>query len=193
MLTQATYTADEFAAMPDESAFELVNGQLLEKKMGSVSSWVGGESYWLLASFCKEHHLGWVFPADTGFQCFPDSPNTVRKPDVAFIRYGRLPDETLPVGYIRIVPDLVVEVISPNELAYEVDAKVDDFMGAGVRLIWVINPVARTVRIHRANGTIGLLREQDELDGEDVLPGFRCPVRELFPPAGSVAPQETTG
>ncbi|MBI3466041.1 MAG: Uma2 family endonuclease, partial [Planctomycetes bacterium] len=110
------------------------------------------------------------------------------KPDAAFIRFGRLPGEQLPIGYVRIAPDLAVEVTSPNELAEEVESKIDDYLAAGVRLLWIVNPTRRTVRIHRANGTIGWLREHDTLDGEDVLPGFRCAVRDLFPPAGTIEP-----
>jgi len=86
-------------------------------------------------------------------------------------------------GHVRLAPDLVVEVISPNDLAYEIDEKVDEYETAGVKLIWVVNPETKAVRVHRADGAVMVLREKDELDGEDILPGFRCPVAELFLPA----------
>jgi Uma2 family endonuclease len=75
----------------------------------------------------------------------------------------------------------VAEVISPNELASELEAKVAEFLSAEVQLVWVIDPEQRTVRIHRADGTFGWLREGDTLSGETILPGFSCPVRDLFP------------
>jgi Uma2 family endonuclease len=191
MLKYATYTADDFAMLPDSTAYELVNGQLLERKMGTESSWVGGKLHRLLGNYCEENNLGWTWPADNGFQCFPD-PNTVRKPDGAFIRLGRFPGERPPsAGYTRIAPDLIVEVVSPNELVYEIDEKVADYLAVGVRLIWVVNPKMRTVTVRRCNGTVDVLCEHDELSGEEVVPGFHCRVRELFwpiPSTGSETP-----
>jgi Uma2 family endonuclease len=89
----------------------------------------------------------------------------------------------LPEGWARIAPDLVVEVISPNDLAYEVDEKVEEYGRVDVPLTWVVNPHTRTVVVHRADGSISRLREGDELSGESVIPGFRCPVSAIFPPA----------
>jgi Uma2 family endonuclease len=113
----------------------------------------------------------------------------VRKPDVSFIRFGRLPGEEVPQGHIPIAPDLAVEVISPNDLAYDIDERVADYLGAGTRLVWVVNPVQRTVLIYRHDGSIAGVREGGELSGEDVVPGFRCPVHSLFitpvPPTSS--------
>jgi Uma2 family endonuclease len=104
----------------------------------------------------------------------------VRKPDVSFIRVGRLPGEKAPEGHTRIPPDLAVEVVSPKDLAYEVTDHVEDYLKADVRLVWVIDLHVRTVLIYRLDGSISGLREKDELDGEAVVVGFRCPVRELF-------------
>ena len=81
--------------------------------------------------------------------CFPDAPAKVRKPDASFIRRGRLPGEALPDGFCPIPPDVAAEVVSPNDLAYEVDEKVGEWLRAGVRLVWVINPRARIVAVHR--------------------------------------------
>ena len=79
-----------------------------------------------------------------------------------------------------IVPDLAVEVVSPNDLSEEVEEKVDEYLRAGVRLVWVVHPQRKTIRIHRADGTVQDLRQTDELSGEDVIAGFRCPVSEVF-------------
>jgi Uma2 family endonuclease len=83
-------------------------------------------------------------------------------------------------GHMILAPDLVVEVVSPNDLVYRVDEKVEEWLGAGVPLIWVVNPIARTVRVYRADGTGPFLREKDELSGEGIVPDFRCQIRELF-------------
>ena len=125
--------------------------------------------------------MGWALIPDAGYQCFPYQPNLVRKPDVSFIRYGRLPGGELPKGWIKIPPDLAVEVISPKDLVEALEEKLEDYRRAGVPLIWVINPRSRTARVHRKDGTASDLHEEDELSGEDVIPGFRCPLREILP------------
>lgn len=177
------FTAAELAVLPDAKRFELEDGILVERDMSVESSWIGGELAAVLRNHCKAKELGWVFPADNAYQCFPDSPDTIRKPDVSFIRFGRLTDEKLPAeGYAKIPPDLAVEVISPNDLAYEVERKIKQYLSAGVQLVWVINPDTRTIRIHRPDGTLAELGADGELSGERVVPGFRCAVRELFPP-----------
>ena len=178
-------TPEELNALPDEKDFELVDGQLVERQMGAESSWVGGRIYRILAEYAESHGLGLVWPSDNGYQCFPDEPNKVRKPDVSFVRTGRLPDDRLPEGYLRIPPDLAVEVISPNDLAVEVDQKVVEYRRAGVALVWVVNPRSRVVRIYRADGTSAWLNEDDELSGESVLPDFRCKVAAFFPPVAA--------
>ncbi len=177
-----TLTAEEFLSLPDSKEYELIDGLLVERNGGALSSWIGGQVFCALSTFSEIHSQGWAWPADNSYQCFPDSPNTARRPDCSFIRRVRLPGEQLPVGHIRIAPDLVVEVLSPHDLAYEIDEKVLDYLAAQVRLVWVINPESRVVRIHRVNGTIHWLTERDHLDGEDVLPGFRYPVSQIFPP-----------
>lgn len=183
-----TFSPEDLLAMPDGIDYELVDGQLVARNVGSISSWVGGRLYGLLFAYCQARALGWVWPADKGFQCFPDAPDKVRKPDVSFIKSDRLHNDQLPEGFVKIAPDLAVEVVSPNDRVYEVDAKVLEYLGAGVPLVWVINPKVRIACVHRADGSTQLLRETDELSGEQVVPGFRCSVRELFPPD----PQPTT-
>jgi len=179
--TKTRYTPEDLLAMPDGKSYELVDGQLVERNMGAKSSWVGGRLLVRLEGFCEEHSLGWVFPADNGFQCFSHKPGLVRKPDVSFVRYGRLPGEMLPEGWIKIPPDLAVEVVSPNDEIEELEEKLDDYQKAGVPLIWVIHPKSRSVMVHRHDGSASRLLESDELSGEDVIPGFRCKVEDFFP------------
>jgi Uma2 family endonuclease len=179
--TQTQYTPEDLLAMPDGKSYELVGGQLVERKVGIESSWVAGQVYKRLDVFCEEHGLGWALVPDAGYQCFPHDPGLVRKPDVSFVRYGRFPGGVLPKGWAKIVPDLVVEVVSPNETAYDLDDKLDDYRKVGVPLIWVINPKSRRVRVLRSDGSVSHLHENQELSGEDVILGFRCPIREILP------------
>ena len=176
------YTPEDLLAMPDGISYELVGGQLVERKMGMESGWVGTRLSSKLDRFREENGIGWAFNAENGYQCFPHEPGLVRRPDVSFVRYGRFPGGVVPKGWAKIPPDLVVEVVSPNETAYELEDKLADYQSVGVPLIWVINPKSRTVRIHRGDGTVSYLREDQELSGEDIIPGFHCPVREIFPP-----------
>lgn len=181
VLARASCTPEDLLRLPDGKLYELVDGYPVEKKMGAESAWIGGELLAVLRNFCREHNLGNVFPADVGFQCFPFAPNLVRKPDVSFVRRGRFPGGVLPSGNARLAPDLAVEVVSPNDTYYEVEQKVHDYLRAGVLLVWVVNPATRTVRIHRPGGALSDLEGQQDLTGENVLPGFRCLVADLFP------------
>jgi Uma2 family endonuclease len=175
------YTPEDLLAMPDEKNYELVDGRLVERKMGAESSLVGGRLYLRLAPFSEVRDLGTVWPADNGYQCFEHARGLVRRPDVSFVKKGRLPGDVPPKGWIRIPPDLAVEVISPNDLVGELEEKLDDYHKAGVSLVWVIYPEQRKARVFRLDGPDAVLSEDDELSGEDIIPGFRCPLREILP------------
>jgi Uma2 family endonuclease len=180
--TKAQSTPEDLLAMPDGKSYELVGGQLVERKMGAESSWVGGELHARLRQHCKEHGLGWAFPADNGYQCFPHAPSLVRKADVSLIRNGRLPGGRPPRGWIKIPPDLAVEVVSPHDVVEDLDEKLGDYEKAGVPLVWVIYLGSRTAMVFRSDGSVSRLHEGDELSGEDVILGFRCPGREILLP-----------
>jgi Uma2 family endonuclease len=178
----AILTPDEFLRMPENKHYELIDGHPVEKHMGHESSFVGGEIRYKLRQYLDAHPGGWALPADAGYRCFPNRPRLVRKPDVSFIRSGRLPDERLPKGDVLMPPDLAVEVVSPNDLYNEVDVKVSEYLSVGVPLVWVVNPETRTACVFRPDGSARRLREDEEIDGGDVLPGFRCRLAEFFPP-----------
>jgi Uma2 family endonuclease len=189
LAAQKKYTPADLLKMPDGNRYELVNGQLVEYPMSFWSSYVAGEMHARLREHCRSNQLGWAVPEGVTYQCFPQHPERVRKADASFIRRDRLSAaQATAEGHLPVAPDLAVEVLSPNDLAYEVDAKVQDYLGAGVHLVWVVNPEARVVQIHRAQGTGEILREQDVLDGEEVLPGFCCRVADLFQLPPGVAP-----
>ena len=192
--TQTQYTPEDLLAMPDGKSYELVGGQLVERKMGMESSLVGTRLLSRLGRFCEEHGLGWAFQSDNGYQCFAHEPGLVRRPDVSFIRTGRLPGNVVPLGWAKIPPDLAVEVVSPNDIVYQLDDKLEDYRKVGVPLVWVIYPNSRTVMVYRVDGSTSFLHENDVLSGEDVIPGFRCSVAEIFPPreaSPEVAPSPT--
>ena len=179
--TPPRITPEEFLDRPDHHHFELVNGELEEMAMSVLSSRVGMTIGNLLTTHCDAHDLGWVFGADLYYRCFPDDPAKLRKPDASFLRKDRLAEFDPDAGVCPIAPDLAVEVVSPHDMAYKLDAKVREYLRAGVLLVWVVNPDSRVVRVHRADGSASWLEEAETLGGEAIIPGFSCRVAELFP------------
>jgi Uma2 family endonuclease len=180
----ASTTPEDLLTMPDGGRYELVNGQLVEKGMGAESDWISARIIRRIGNFVEQHGLGEVFGTETGFQCFRHDRKQVRKPDGSFVLEGRLAGGRIPRGHVRIAPDLAIEVISPNDSYYLVDAKVHEYLDAGVRLVWVINPDNRTLKVYRLDDQRPVeLAVGDVLDGGDVLPGFSCPLADLFPAA----------
>src|SRR5580698_9987124 len=165
----ATLTPDDLLAMPGGEHYELIDGIPKEKAMGAESDEIAAAVVIVLGNFVLQHKLGHVYGSQTGFRCFPK--NRVRKPDSAFVATGRLKNNKTPKGDIDISPDLVIEVISPNDTYEEVMTKVMDYKAAQVRLIWVISPETRTVLIRRLDGSCAEVGETGTLSGEDVLPG----------------------
>jgi len=176
------YTPEDLLAMPDGHRFDLVDGQLVERHMGAQSSWIALQLSRRLGNDVEASQMGLVLGPDCGYQIFADEPNRVRFPDGSFIRRGRLPHDVPPRGHVRVVPDLVLEVVSPNDLAWEVDVKVTEYLQAGVPLVWVIYPDTRTMSVYRAHGRMERLGVDDTLSDAEVLPGFTCPVLAVFPP-----------
>ena len=127
-----------------------------------------------LTAFAAEAEAGTVL-AETGFVLSRD-PDTVRAPDVAFLRAGR----EIGDGFVEGAPDLAVEVLSPGDRAGYVREKVAEWLEAGARLVWVIGPGARTVAVHAGAAPERVLRDTDTLGGGAVLPGFALDLRELF-------------
>lgn len=180
--TPPQITPEQLLQLPDGGkGYELVNGQLKELNVSALSSFVAGKVYRALDTFVSEKNLGWVFPEGTSFQCFPTEPKKVRRADTAFIALHRMSqNQFVAEGHITVVPDLVVEVISPNDLAYEVDSKSEEWIAAGVRLLWVVSPQTRQVRVSGEDGRLRSYRESDTLSGDPVLPGFSCSVSDFF-------------
>jgi Uma2 family endonuclease len=174
------YTPEDLLRMPDGSRFELINGQLVERNMGAEASVVAAKAIRLVGNHAGSHRLGKVFATDCGYQIFADEPGKVRFPDGSFIARGRLPDDKVPKGHVRIAPDLSLDVVPPNDVAEDVETKRIAFMKAGTKLLWVIYPETRTVHVFRLEGVVSVLGPEDVLTGEDVRPGFSCRVADLF-------------
>jgi Uma2 family endonuclease len=180
-VAQKLITAEEFFRMPqppDGSQQELVRGVIITMpppaaRHGACCSKIDRR----LGNFVEANRLGTVFANDTGFISERD-PDTVRGPDVSFWSRERLPE--LPEGYIPIAPDLIVEVVSPSDHYSRVQRKVREYLQRGVRMIWVVDPEDRSVTVYRSHQQVAILEENATLSGEDVLPGFTCPVAELF-------------
>jgi Uma2 family endonuclease len=173
-------TADELLRLnlPDART-ELIRGELVVREpAGYRHGDVAARLLVAVGAFVESHALGRVFTAETGFRLRTD-PDTVRAPDVAFVGQDRLPDPP-PTGYGALAPDLVVEVLSPDDRPGEVLSKVGDWLEAGTSLVWVVDPEHHTARVYRADGSQAHLGEADRLDGEAVLPGFECEMRRIF-------------
>lgn len=158
--------------------FELVDGVLVEKAMGALSSLLAAVLAQLLWNFVEKDDLGVVLGAD-GFTRL--GPRLVRIPDVSFISWDKIPSGQFPKKPIpNIVPDLVVEVLSESNTAKEIARKLREYFAAGVRLAWVVDPETRTVDVYSSPRQFHRLRNGQTLDGGAVLPGFKLPLKSFF-------------
>jgi Uma2 family endonuclease len=173
-------TARELERMPDDNyRYELVEGRLIRMSPvgglhGVLTMRLGG----MLADHTRRRNLGFVV-TEVGFT-LAINPDTVRAPDVAFVRRQRTPNGKPPRGFWIGPPDLAVEVLSPDDRPAAVSAKVTEYLASGVPLVWVLDPDERTVTAYRPHTDPVVFREGDELDAAGVVPGFTCAVRDIF-------------
>ena len=161
---------------PDKE-YEIVAGQPEEKTMGGARhSGVGIRLIVRLGSHVEAHQLGGVYGPDATFQIGENQ----RIPDVAFVAATRFPAEGEPEGIWPMAPDLAVEIISPNDLYERVISKVEEYLAAGVRQVWLISPEHKTVTIYSSPTHTTILTEADDLVSDELLPGFRCRIADLF-------------
>jgi Uma2 family endonuclease len=168
---------DEFVALPENAdrSFELIAGEIIEVVSNGVSSELGAFICGLMAVFARQHKLGYVTGADGGYRI-----GTQRYiPDCAFMSKARQAKPT-PEAYNSLPPDLTVEVLAPSNTPDEIAIKVDNYLRAGV-VVWVVNPDAERVTVHRPDAPPQTYGINDTLDGSSALPGFTLPVRDIFP------------
>ena len=174
-------TAEELEVLPDDGMrYELSRGELI--CMSPSSTWPGivaANILFFLGSFVHQQRLGRCGTADSGFRLASD-PDTVRAPDVWFIRAERIPTPRPSRGFWAVAPDLAVEVLSPSDRWTDVLRKVSEYLAAGTRLVWVIDPEGRFARVFRADRAPLSVSEDGSLDGEDVIPGFLLPLRNVL-------------
>ena len=173
-------TAEELerVRLPGKST-ELVRGRLIIREPpGTYHGKIAAKLAVIVGSFVYAHDLGDIFGQDTGFK-IQSNPDTVRAPDLAFLGRERAA-EILPRGYGAFAPDLVAEIVSPDDRPGEVLAKVSDWLDSGVSLVWVIDPQRAEAHVHRLDGGLELIGADGVLDGEAVLPGFSCQLSRLF-------------
>lgn len=175
-------TAEEFGRLPnppDGSQQELVRGEIITMPPprgfhGACCLRVGA----MIGNYVWAHNLGHVVSNDTGCVTTSD-PDSVRGIDVAYWSFAKLP--VIPEDeYIRVPPDLAVEVLSPSNERGEVDDKIEEYLALGVPLVWIVDPQRRKVTVYREPLEGKVLHEKATITGEDVLPGFSCPVADFF-------------
>ncbi len=181
MVVTQLITAEQLMEMSDDPGkrFELVNGEVVEVPFAAhLHARIVMTLVYLLSTFVRAHDLGEVYGDGLGY-LITRMPDTVRSPDVSFLSAERIPEEGFPV-FVPFAPEFAIEVVSPNDQADEVHDKVYQYLAAGTRLVWVIWPKTRSVSVFGNGSTNGEFGPEAELDGGDVLPGFRVRVANLF-------------
>lgn len=176
----APVTADELLAMPDDGLRrELIEGEVfVTPPPGEEHAVIAAEILISLGNHVRVARLGRVH-TEGGFRV-ASAPDTVMAPDVAFVSRERIEQAAIGRGYRAGPPDLAVEVVSPGDSFVEVEAKVARWLAAGCRMVVVVNPARRAATVYRSRDDITLLTEGDVLDGGEVVPGWKLPLRELF-------------
>lgn len=176
-----SYTAEELFAFPGDWHYELVQGKLrgLEMPTGGIHGAKTNRFTTPISSFVYEHDLGECFAAETGF-LIAQNPDTMLAPDFAFVRKENLPGE-LPGGYVRAIPDLVLETRSPSDRPREISEKVREWLGVGVQLVLELDPAKHVLTVYHPGADPEILTREAIFEGGAVLPGFALPLTRLFP------------
>ena len=179
---QPSITFELFLDLPDFENYELVEGRLVQRKhVGVYANFVAAQIAAVLSSYCRGHRAGAVFASKALYRCF-GFPHTACTAALTFVRTGRLTEHHIRALFFTLVPDLVVELTSPDDLAYDLEAKLSKYQRVGVPVVWVVHPGTRRVTIRRADRKCVELNENGEIKDEPMLPGFSCKVRDFFPP-----------
>lgn len=175
--TQPVTDADLFSMPRDGRKYELVDGEIRVSPAGFRHGAVSVALTLKLGGFVLERRLGRVLDSSTGYRM---PAGNVRSPDVSFVGASRLPAGELPSGFAEFLPDLAVEILSPGDGPREMLDKVGEYLGGGVRLVWVIDPETATAAVFRSLTDVRRVDRDGVLDGDDVVPGFTCLLSELL-------------
>jgi Uma2 family endonuclease len=174
-------TAEEFERLSDDDKlYELIDGE--RREIPRLTMWQGEVEVNLamrLHTHVRSRALGCVSIGKVAF-IVRRNADRVRAADIAFIRRERVPPLEARQHIMEVVPDLVVEILSKHDTVEEISDKIDDWLAAGVPVLWIVDPFRRTVTICRSGRDPVLLGEHGTLEGDPVVPGFRCPVAEIF-------------
>jgi Uma2 family endonuclease len=180
-ITEKLLTAEEFEQLPDDGKrYELIDGELRE--MAPAVNWHGEVEVnlgTLLNVYVRPQGLGRVSCGEVLY-IVRRNPDCVRAADIAFIRQDRVPPLEARQHIMEVIPDLVVEILSQSDTIAEISDKINDWLQAGVQMLWVVVPFQRTVTMYQPGCDPRLLGERGTLEGDPVIPGFRCSVAELF-------------
>ena len=174
-------SADEFWALPESRRpMELVRGRIIHMNVpGPRHGQLCGTAVWIFQEFVRARDLGHVLCNDSGVITEHD-PDTVRGMDVSFYSYSRIPKGPLPARYVDVVPELIVEVRSPDDRWSRILKKVSEYLEAGVTAVCVLDPKTETARVYSAEETEQIVTAEEELTFPNILPGFAMLVRRFF-------------
>jgi len=172
-------TGEIYYEMPDNGPSELVDGVIVPMSRTSAErGYIEGELAGLLRDFVCQHRLGWIVVGETGVYTKRD-PDTVRGMDIAFISRQRSASRPRG-GFLEVAPDLIVEVVSPNDRWRNIQDKIREYFNIGVWQVWLVDPELETVWRYRSPGDVELLERGKILRGEGMLEGFVVSLAELF-------------
>lgn len=182
---EGTITANEFFDSPYAESCELIKGKIVPKgghfeinmPTGAMHGAVTDELESRISTFVRENKLGRVFAAETGFIL---AEGTVRGIDISFVGKAKIAEFGISEKFFSVATDLAIEVISPENTFDEIQDKIEAYLSAGTKLVWIVYPKKKMVQVYRNNNVVNILRETDELSGEDVLPNFKVKLSEIF-------------
>ncbi len=174
-------TAVDLYNLPDHGGHnELVKGEIAPMSLaGAQHGKIAARLGCYLGNYVEDNNLGVVYAAETGFT-IEEAPDTVRAPDAAFVARERIPAEGEPPGFWAIAPDLAAEVLSPFDQASAVQKKITEYLQAGVRLVWLVDPETQTVTVYNSLADVQILLVEDVLEGGKIVPGFSLSLTRLF-------------
>jgi Uma2 family endonuclease len=181
MATTKLYTIEDIEAIDDDvNLYELIEGELHRMPPTSENHmYYGGDLFAELGHYVRLHKLGRMALPDGGF-VITRNPDTVLAPDGAFIRADRVPNPLRATGFSEVLPDLVIEITSPSDRRPAIERKIAIWLGAGVSVVWQVDPVRQTVTVYQAEREPIVVPPDGILDGGDIVPGFRLKLSEIF-------------